>query len=246
MDTKNIERLKVVCINIATGRADTDNDFTLYKNLRSELLKDAILSPYIPSFINDATEGEALFTYLQALFPNSAERRSSIRENFAPLEEKAKENGLLTGLEKSIEKFNSNSVKENWRKMVERAPSDPSGCVTSARALIESTLKHILKELDIETKKNPDIKSLFHDVKERLFPNFPAESNEVKSIIGSIAMVIDKVKLVRDEFGDAHGHLDSEGTLTPLFAKFIANMSGSVCGVLIEALEEYKKSCAKL
>ena len=248
MEIEGIERLKVVCIKIATGKADPDFDFNKYRDLRSELLKDSSLSLYIPSSIQDSSDGGAFFRYLQALAGSYRERRHIIQDTFAPLEKKAKETkktGLLTGLEKQIEKVSSNFVKENWRKMIERAASDPSGCVTSARGLLESTLKHILKESGIEVKKNPDIGNLFYEVREVLFPKFPEETEEIKKMVGSMAMIIDKIKLVRDGYGDAHGHLDGDGNLDPLFAVFIANMSGSICGFLIEAHELYKKKEGK-
>ena len=244
MEIDGIERLKVVCIKIATGKADLDYDFNLYRNLRSELLMDSSLSSYIPSSIHDSSDGNAFFRYLQALAASYRERRKIISDTFAPLEKKAQETkmtGLLTGLEKQIEKVNSNFVKENWRKMIERAASDPSGCITSARGLLESTLKHILKESGIEVKKNPDIGNLFHEVREVLFPNFPEETKEIQKLVGSMAVIVDKIKLVRDGYGDAHGHLDGDGDLDPLFAVFIANMSGSICGFLIKAHELYKK-----
>lgn len=244
MKTEGIERLKVVCTKIATGKADQEYDYKLYESLRGELLKDSSLSQVIPSSIQDSSDGEAFFRYLQALASSYRERREIIHDVFAPLEEKVEEmedSRLLDGFAKQMEKVNSNFVKENWRKMIERADSDPSGCITSARGLLESTLKHILRESDIEVKKNPDIGNLFHEVRKVLFPNFPKETEEIKRIIRSMAMVIDKIKLVRDEYGDAHGHLDGDGNLEPLFAVYIANMSGSICGFLIDAHELYKK-----
>lgn len=246
MNTEELERLKVVCIKIATGKADPQDDFNLYSALRRELLTDSKLSSHIPASIRDSLDGGSLFGYFQALYPTYQERRVAINKTFVPLEKITREKEttylLTTDLENNIGSVDSTFVRENFRKMIERADSDPSGCITSARGLLESTLKYILNQSGIEVEKNPDIGKLLNKVKQVLFPNFPKETEEIKKIIGSLSLVVDKIKLIRDSYGDAHGHLDGDGSLDSVFAVFIANMSASICSFLIAAHEFYKKS----
>ena len=66
----------------------------------------------------------------------------------------------MTPVEKSLESLLENpsfeSVGEYWQKCLDRSSTDPEGAVTSAKALLETVLKHVADDLNVEIeKKNP-------------------------------------------------------------------------------------------
>ncbi len=129
---------------------------------------------------------------------------------------------------------------EDWLKAVERSDSDPSGSITSSRAMIESTLKYILKDSNTPFKSGNDISSLWQCVKGILFPAFSNEPAEIKKMVGSVSMMIGEIKLIRNNFGDEHGRTDEDQTLDPAYARFIASLSISVCKFLTDVYEKRK------
>jgi hypothetical protein len=73
-----------------------------------------------------------------------------------------------------------------------------SGNITSSRAMIESTLKYILKYSNTPFKSGNDISSLWQCVKGLLFPAFSNEPAKIKKMVGSVSMMIVKIKLIRN------------------------------------------------
>lgn len=249
MEQDALERLKVVCIKIVTGKASEDLDFLIYEGLRSELLKESLLEPFIPAFLKDSPDGNDLFDYLQGQSGRYAERRVIVREAFKVLENKSteiKSAGLFTGFGEQLKEINSGSVMENWNKMIDRSTSDYSGCITSAKALIESTLRHILTDSKIPFGKDEDIGTLFSKVRSLIFPNLSSETDDIKKLVGSLSVMISKVNLIRNDFGDAHGHIDGDGKLDPLFVILFANISGTVSSFIAGAYKIYKDSLSQL
>jgi hypothetical protein len=243
MNIEDLDKLEFICIKIATGKADPNTDFNIYTKLRKELLGDSTLSPLVHWTIKDSFDPMDYYNCLQSKFKTYRERREAIVNEFAPLIKKARETTrlfLAPEMSKQIEGVNSTYLKENWQKIIDRAPSDSSGCITSARGLIESTLKFILNESGEELGKNNQMSDLLKRVKDKLFPNFPNEPEEIQKIFYSVSLVVDKIKDLRNAYGDAHGHIDKEGRLDTLSATFIANMSMSICSFLLEAFELYK------
>ncbi len=243
MKIEDLEKLEFICKKIATGMADSHTDFNIYTKLRKELLDDNDLSSLVHWSIKDSPDPMDYYRCLQSKFKTYQERREAIKNDFSPLIERAKETHqlfLVPEMSKQIEEVNSTYLKENWQKMIDRAPSDSSGCITSARGLIESTLKHILNESGEELGKNSQMGNLIHRVEDKLFPNLSKEPEEIQKILYSVSLVIDKIKDLRNAYGDAHGHIDKDGRLDTLSATFIANMSMAICSFLLGTFELYK------
>lgn len=243
MNDLEIDSYMVVCSKIVTGKGSVETELKQYESMRSQLLHDDNLRDYVPQSILHSPEGVDLYDYYQAKFKTYDERREMIRQEFQGLIEMAKEierSGLLKELGKPLERFNSKSIKEDWKKASERAENDPSGSITSSRALIESTFKYILKDAKIHFESGDDISTLWKYVKKQLFPDFSSEPDEVKKMVGSVSMMVGNIKSIRNGFGDAHGRLDEDKTLTPTDARYIASLSASTCLFLLEFYEMHK------
>lgn len=249
MNDSELEDFMVVCSKIATSKASVEKEFKQYETMRSILLQDNNLIHFVPQFITSPPEGVDLYDYMQAKTRQYDERRETIRTAFQKMKERVKEiedTGIPLELGKSLENINSTSVREDWLKAVERSVSDPSGSITSSRAMIESTLKYILKDSNTPLKSGNDISSLWQCVKDLVFPAFSNEPAEIKKIVGSVPMMIMNIKLIRNNFGDAHGRVDEDQTLDPVYARYIASLSISVCEFLIEVYEKHKTQIAKI
>lgn len=243
MKVSELKDFMVVCSKIATGKGSAEKELKQYESMRSKLLQDKNLINFVPQFITSSPEGVDIYEYFQAMTRKYNERRETIRLSFQEMIERAKEiekSGIPLELGKPLENVNSNSIREDWLKAVERSNSDPSGSITSSRAMIESTLKCILKDSNTPFKSGNNTSSLWHCVKNLLFPTFSNEPAEIKKLVGSVSMMIENIKMIRNNFGDAHGRTDEDQTLDPISARFIANLSISVCNFLTEVYGKRK------
>ncbi len=243
MNVSELEYFMVVCSKIATGKASVEKEFKQYETMRSILLQDKNLIHFVPQFIEFSPEGEDLYNYMKAITRMYDKRRETIRLAFQEMIKRVKEidnTRILLELGKPLENINSNSLRDYWLKAVERSVSDPSGSITSSRAMIESTLKYILKDSNTPLKSGNDISSLWQCVKDLVFPAFYNEPEEIKKIVGSVPTMIMNIKLIRNNFGDAHGRVDEDQTIDPVYAGYIASLSISVCKFLTEVYEKHK------
>jgi hypothetical protein len=63
--------------------------------------------------------------------------------------------------ELQLTKPDARTVRDNWSKILVRTPQAPDGAIASARALIESTCKTILDQLDLEYHSSDDLVRLY-------------------------------------------------------------------------------------
>lgn len=83
---------------------------------------------------------------------------------------------------------------------------DYDGAITNSRSLLESLLKFILIENNIEIIKNEDLISLYKKVTQILHMN-PSDYEEkyFKKILSGFFTIIQGVGEIRNQFSDAHG-----------------------------------------
>ena len=148
--------------------------------------------------------------FIQSKFGTYRERRTFIHDELAPLldaTEKKSPNPIEKTMDSILESPSYESVSVYWHKCLERAQTDPEGAVTSARTLVETVLKHLVTDLNIEVeRKNPDFPELYSLVAKRL--NLSPQNHKeklIKGIISSCNTVVSGIGELRNLYGDAHG-----------------------------------------
>ncbi|MBV5141451.1 abortive infection family protein [Staphylococcus xylosus] len=112
----------------------------------------------------------------------------------------------LSTVKSLAEKFDVEYVLKECNRIEKEAQTDPEDAITSAKAMVESTLKYILDSEGEHFSNNENLKGLYKKVSENMNLS-PGGHNErtFKTILSGMINVINGLDEVRNEYGDAHG-----------------------------------------
>lgn len=116
-------------------------------------------------------------------------------------------NGVNLSTVKSLaEKFDVEYVLKECNRIEKEAQTDPEDAITSAKAMVESTLKHILDSEGEQFNNNEPLRALYKKVSNimNLSPGGHNE-NTFRTILSGMINVINGLDEIRNEYGDAHG-----------------------------------------
>jgi len=136
-------------------------------------------------------------------------------------------------------------VRGQWFKAASRIPSSPSGAITAARTLIESTCKTILCEQGETPDASGDLPKLYKQVRTKLGinPNQGA-SQSVHLMVSGLTQIVDGLAGLSNAAGDRHG-LECGVTITELsFASLAVHAAGAVCVFLIGVHHDVRRGPA--
>ncbi|MGI2286804.1 abortive infection family protein [Staphylococcus cohnii] len=104
------------------------------------------------------------------------------------------------------ERFDVEYVLKECNRIEKEALTDPEDAITSAKSMVESTLKHILDSEGEKFNNNETLRALYKKVSNimNLSPGGHNE-NTFKTILSGMINVINGLDEVRNEYGDAHG-----------------------------------------
>lgn len=121
----------------------------------------------------------------------------------------------------------------NAAKAMERAATDASGAITSARATLEATLKWIAHEHGIEIGKNPSLQDLLSLCKAPL----GLDSAITADLMRAVTTLGQRIFEIRNNFGDAHGPLPKAGKASRSEARYVTSSSLLLAAYLLERYE---------
>lgn len=168
---------------------------------------------------------------------------SRIPEDFKKLD--IKESSPIFSLKNNnvpIEKtivFNEEHIHEQWKKALQRKKVDPEAAITTARVLIESILKYILDEKNIEYNDNTDLSELYKEVAKLL--NLAPEQHQeqiFKQILGGANGIISGLGSLRNKLGDAHGKSKINIKPKERHSELAVNLAGTMALFLYETFKE--------
>lgn len=149
--------------------------------------------------------------------------------------------GKPTPLDESIDdllgRIPGHSIREKWEKALSRRITDPSGAITAARALLETTLKWIIEQRGGKPTENN--KELFNKAIDAL--GLVVKGKPIEKTIVGLDSIIWGIGDMRNKHGDAHGAASDAIPPTKSEAGFCVNLAGSVALYL---LEEFEAGCA--
>lgn len=146
--------------------------------------------------------------------------------------------GAIVSASHAIERLNASSVTTAWHKCLSRVSSDPEGAITSARSLVESTLKTILDDIGEPYNDGADLPVLYRQVasKLRLAPGDHTEQ-AFKQILSGCQSIVNGLGTVRNRDGDAHGPGRKGYRAMTRHAELAVNAAGTMACFLIATAE---------
>ncbi len=136
-------------------------------------------------------------------------------------------------LSEIFDRIPSYSIREKWEKALHRRITDPSGAITAARSLLETTLKWIIEQR--EGKLTENNKELFNKAIDVL--GIEVKGKPIEKTIEGLSLIIWGVGNMRNIHGDAHGATSNTPQPTVSEAGFCVNLAGAAALFLLEEFE---------
>ena len=223
-------------IDRATG-SDFDNQ--LYTTVRIKLIRNKAIEKLLPEWIKTKRTIDQFWTFIKGKYDSYKERRNFLLSEFAPLLNYL-EKKSTSPLEESIV-FDETHIHIQWQKSLERKQTEPEGAITSARTLIESILKHILDEQEIDYNDAAELPELYKEVAKSL--NLAPENHQeqiFKQILGGASGVVSGLGALRNKLGDAHGKSKKSVKPSERHSELAVNLAGSMAIFLFKTYKETK------
>jgi len=215
-----------------------------YEAAHGRMLRDRVARRAASGQLVRFTTPDLLWGYLRSVATGAGSwqlRRNAARDLIVPVLDALQEQDthpadeLIHG---ATVRLDAESVRDAWIRAVERRDSDPEGAITLARTLLESTLKTILDDRDVEYRDNDDLPELYRAVSDRLGLAPGAYSEHAfKEILGGCRSVVVGLGRLRNSEGDAHGSGRRAYRPAPRHAALAVNLAGSMALFLIETHE---------
>lgn len=132
-----------------------------------------------------------------------------------------------------LERIPSYNIREKWEKALHRRITDPSGAITAARSLLETTLKWIIEQRGGKPTENN--KELFNRAIDAL--GIEVKGKPIEKTINGLNTIIWGIGEMRNNHGDAHGAASNSTPPTVSEAGFCVNLAGAAALFLLEEFE---------
>lgn len=142
---------------------------------------------------------------------------------------------IVSEIENITGEYDIEHVENDWNRALSQAKTDPEDAITATRAMVESTLKWILDDMETKYKETDNLGHLYKRVAQLLKLSPDQHGEEIfKQILGSINGVVTGLGSLRNAYGDSHGKGKMNYKPSERHAKFAINLSGTLCIYLIE------------
>lgn len=134
--------------------------------------------------------------------------------------------------------FDEEHIHEQWQKALDRKYEDPEGAITTARTLIETVLKTILKEKGIDYE-NKDLSELYKEVAKLL--NLAPENHQEKifrQILGGANGIVSGLGTLRNKMSDSHGIGSARVKPKERHSELAVNLAGSMALFIYKTYKE--------
>ena len=215
-----------------------------YRAAHKRMLRDAAARKAAPEILARFTSPDLLWGHLRSVATGSgswALRREAAHKLIDPVidvlysQSTGPADDLVTG---AAERLDADSVREAWSDALERRDTNAKGAITMARTLLESTIKTILDDRDIDYDDGDDLPALYKAVRDELRLAPGAYSEEAfKQILGGCNSVVVGLGSLRNKAGDAHGAGRRSYRPDARHATLAVNLAGSMALFLIETHE---------
>lgn len=142
------------------------------------------------------------------------------------------------------------AIEEHLRRLDTTGDSDPPLAISSAKALIEATCKHVLEELGVDYDDHARIPQLAKDVQRalKLHPDDIAPSVKGRAAIvrtlSNLSQLVVRLAELRNEYGPDHGRTRPTSGIRPRHAHLAVGAAQTFCRFLLETLRDRREANA--
>jgi hypothetical protein len=212
----------------------------MFESRRKNLFNSAVPKNLLPEWLSDIHSLSSFYQWIKEK-GNVEQRKAFVCDSFKPalkyLQSKPSVIGQASVTDK-LEVFRETYIHDSWMKALGRIENDPDGALTSARTLIETTCKFILKKLLIPFEDNVDLPKLCKlSVGALNVSPDPETKDAFTRIFSGCYTVIEGIGELRNKLSDSHGK--DEDFKKPLrrHAELTVNLSGTLSVFMLETLE---------
>lgn len=133
------------------------------------------------------------------------------------------------------------SVREGWRKAIERLSSDHAGAITAGRSVLESACKHVMEECGVPIDSKMDLQQLYKSASKCLRLDHTKEMDDsLRRVLQAGVTMVDGLSHLRNKLGDAHGKSRQSAKPSRRHANLVVALVGSLSDFLLATLEAQK------
>ena len=153
----------------------------------------------------------------------------------------------LNTIKKQADTFDAEHLKKQIKRIEQSIESDPELAIGTAKELVETTCKTILRECGKPVTGSPDISNLTKDtLKElRLVPegiSDEARGNKViKKLLSNLGTIGNGLAELRGMYGTGHGKDGRSSSLEPRHARLAAGAATTLATFLFDTHQEIQK-----
>ena len=228
---------------VAIGRGQTRDD-TTFQEIRAAVLGIQDLRPLLPPFVTNCRTSAQFWAFIKGKAAHYYQRDAIVWEGFAPAFAYLETQGgspSAAAITEVLKVFDADHVNAVWQKALARKNTDPEAALTSARALLESTCKHILDGLGVAYNDAADLPDLYSLVAKSLKLSPSQHTEQIfKQVLSGCHSVVQGLGAMRNRLGDAHGKGATSYRPLPRHAALAVNLSGAMAMFLVETFEARK------
>lgn len=209
-------------------KSDSDDDIGKFQDIAKAAIyaqKQGYISRIIPHM--ESTSGQRNYNAILVIDGLTYEGECYLQEfsgQPTPCDE---------ALSELLSRISSHNIRDRWEKALHRRVTDPSGAITAARSLLETTLKWIIEERGGKTTENN--KELFSRATDAL--GISVKGQPIERAIEGLSSIIWGIGEMRNRHGDAHGAGSNSAPPTVSEAGFCVNLAGAAALFLLEEFE---------
>lgn len=190
---------------------------------------------------------KALIDYAEESTHETTEKSKSLAERCRVIVSRLLAGGpSLDDLKQKAASLDANHLAEQIRRMEDAVETDPSLAIGTAKELIETCCKTILRERGREIPGTPDIPTLTKATLKELnlvpegVPNAARGADVIKRLLSNLSTVGHGLAELRGLYGTGHGRHGSTSGLTTRHAKLAVGAASTLAIFLFETHEQTK------
>jgi hypothetical protein len=132
-------------------------------------------------------------------------------------------------------------LQTEFDRIYQNVESDPAAAVTASCALLESLFKTYIEEEKLDMPSDQTLKPLWKVIRKDLkFDPALVEDDDLKTILGGLAAIVEGTGSLRTHKGSAHGRSKKSYNLEPRHARLAAHSAFTLASFVLEAWSNRK------
>ena len=142
------------------------------------------------------------------------------------------------------------AIEEHLRRLDATGDADPALAISSAKAIVEATCKHVLEELGEAYDDRADVPALVRAVQKALKVHPEAIAPTAKGreaivrTLSNLSQLVTGLAELRNEYGPDHGRTRSTSGLGPRHAHLAVGAAQTFCRFLLETLRDRRDAAS--